>query len=101
MPEPLSEETVRKILRAARRHGTVTVTLRVWTNAEQIVIEAPRWLGKVYRVRTRAFSDDPVWNPPDTVSSQELTEAELTEYLLSRSLDLEHVQAGSRILMRG
>ena len=98
MPERLSEADVTEIFRAARRHGTVTVALRIWTNAEVIVIQAPRWLGRAYRVQTRAFSDDPVWNPPDTVRSQELTEPELTEYLLSRSLELEYVQAGSRIL---
>ncbi len=89
MGQRLDEEMVKGIVRAARECGRTTVSLRIWTNAEFIVIHAPAPGETTFAVRTRIFSDDPVWNPPARVVEQTLTEAELITYLLGRTLELD------------
>jgi hypothetical protein len=99
MSRKLGRDDVAEIVNAAKKHGSATVALRIWTNAESIRIEA-RWGGR-FEVSCRAFSDDPVWNPPATQEEHTMSEEELVDYLLGRTLELEWVQAGGRTVLEG
>ena len=101
MGRQLNREDIETILGAARDRGSVTVALRIWTDAERIVVSAPGTDPMRYAVSVRRFSDDPVWNPPAKTSEQEMTEDELVEYLLGRSLEIEFVSVGRETLIEG